>query len=94
MDTYFKEIQYQHPDIKHLKIEKYNQAKPFYFNEQEFKDEDLDQLHADLAEIKEEMKDWIKQKRDNREFLTTKEHRTKRINEFSEVKRKILEKNQ
>ena len=32
MDDHFKEIQSEHTDIKHLKIEKYNEAKPFYFN--------------------------------------------------------------
>lgn len=54
IDAYFKKIKEIYPQeefkIDGIKIQKYNEAKPFYLKESEFNDEELKQIHNNLTE--------------------------------------------
>ena len=71
MDEYLKRIAPTDIEFKQLKIEKYNEAKPFYFNEEEFNDAELEAIHKRLKEIKEEMKGWIEERLEFDDFSST-----------------------
>ena len=61
LDDYFLKISLPGFDLKQLKIEKYNEAQPFYFNIEEFNDEELVKLYENIREIKEEICEWIEE---------------------------------